>query len=163
MMNTLRPLRRPGHLLSLALALGAVSLLVAGCGGKSKTATLSGKVTYHNQPVTGGTLVLHPADGGPEYPITISPEGTFQVGGAPTGDMKVTIETESLKNGPASGSNPYENMKPPPGQKVEMPQFSTEGMSKYVKIPPKYRDVKTTPLTWNISKGSDKKDFDLTD
>jgi hypothetical protein len=162
MNNTLRPSRRCGSLLPLAFVCGALSLLAAGCG-KTKDATVSGKVTYHGQPVTGGSLTLHPTDGGPDYPVTLNPDGTFQVAGAPLGEMKVTVETESLRNMPAPGSNPYGNFKLPPGQKPEAPPPSTEDMGKYVKIPRKYQDVKTTPLTWTLKKGSEIKDFDLTD
>lgn len=163
MTNTIRPLCRSGRLPSLALALGTVGLLAAGCGGKTNRATVSGKVTYHGQPLPGGSLVLHPANGGPDYPITLNSNGEFQVSGAPLGDMKVTIDNSSLRNIPPPGTSPYGAVKPPPGQKLEMPQVSTEGMGHYVKVPAKYQGVKTTPLTWTIQKGSEKKEFDLTD
>ncbi len=87
------------------LRIGFVSALIlsmtvlAGCDSASKkNLSLCGKVTYKDQPVSGGSLTLHPADG-KSQPISIplASDGTFLVSSPPTGDMKVTIETDSVR------------------------------------------------------------------
>jgi hypothetical protein len=149
--------------LGLPLAL----LLLSGCSGTSKNSTVSGKVTYKGQPVTGGTLTLHPTDGkgGSFPPIPIKPDGTFMTTDVPAGSWQVAIETESIKGMPTGGYNakPPQGQKPPDGAAPKMPEIDTSGQPKYVQIPKKYSDPKTSNLTWDIVKGKNDKTFELTD
>ena len=158
--------------------LGLVAILVlsvpaffGGCSSK-KEAKVSGKVTYNGKPVTGGKMMFHPsAAGGQTYTGEINSDGTFTFVGVPTGEMKVTIDTDSYKNTqtgyemkmPGGMKPPADVMKPPPGVKMDKPDLQMDKMPVYVKIPAKYADVKTTTLTWNIEKGSQSKDLNLTD
>src|SRR6185437_14970353 len=108
----------------------AVTLVFsAGCGkSKKNDSSVSGKVTYANKPVTGGTIRLSPAEGtGQPIPVTINSDGTFSSKGIPTGDMKVVIETESVRG---QTGNPYPNPmkgKRPPGSgpEVKPPDLDT--------------------------------------
>jgi hypothetical protein len=133
--GTLRFLACAGACLTLAA--------LTGCGGDSSKATISGKVTYRGAPLTGGILTLYPASG-TAYPVPLNADGTFKVSGAPVGTMGVGIATELDPAIPA-GSLPSIPVKP-------------------VAIPPKYKDPKTSGLTWEIKGGRNApKDFDLTD
>jgi hypothetical protein len=148
----------PFLLMPLSLA------LVAGCTG-SKVGTVSGKVAYKNEPVTGGKMKLYPQGGGPEYPINLNPDGTFNVGDVPPGTYAVAIDTDSLKN-QADPTAVYKQPVPKGADpsKVNKVEVDTTNLPKYVKIPPKYKDPKTSGLTWEIKKGKNSpKEFDLTD
>lgn len=149
-------------LVGLPLAL----FLLSGCSGGSKAATVSGKVMYKGQPVTGGTLTLYPTDGkGGNSLIPIKPDGTFSTTDVPPGAKQVSIETESIKGAPTGGYNqkPPPGAKPPDGAAPKMPDIDTSNQPKYVKIPKKYDNPKTSGLTWDIGKSKNTKDFDLTD
>jgi hypothetical protein len=151
-------------LLGVPLAL----LLLAGCGGGSgKGSTVSGKVTYKGQPVTGGTILLHPSDGSPgDITVTIKPDGTFASSDISPGPKQISIETESVKSAP-TGNKPTlpPGVKPPPGleQQKGPDAGDTANLPKYVQIPRKYADPKTSGLTWDIGKGKNDKPFELTD
>jgi hypothetical protein len=154
-----------GASLLSAAFLAAVTGGLAGCGPAGRAqGVVSGKVTYNNIPLTGGNLTLHPAKGGPDIPITINNDGTFSSSGVPDGEMQVAIETESLKKNSAGNDN---MPKPPPGKEppagVGRPDIDTSNQPKYIKIPPKYASVKTSGLTWTITKGDNKQDFELKD
>lgn len=133
-------------------------VFLSGCGGKtSKVLTLSGKVTYKDQPLGGGKLTLQPADSNTQ-PVTtqIGADGTYLITPPGTGEMKVAIETESIRG---STGTAYKN--PIPGVKV--PEVDTSKLPKYVRIPPKYAKVQTSNLSVTIEKGKNVKDFVLTD
>ncbi len=88
-------------LASTAVCLALTALVgCGGSGGGSDTATISGKITYNNAPVTSGTLTLYSSSGSP-YPVSIKPDGTFNVSGVPIGQMEVAIDP-----GPALAPRP---------------------------------------------------------
>ena len=159
-MNMLRFDGKP-RLLAAVAACGVLAAC-AGCGGDSGKATVTGKVAYKGAPVTGGTLTLYPADG-PAYPITINPDGTFNISGAPIGAMGVGIKTDNAGSAgfPAmpSGRTPPKDAVMPQNQK----DYDMSKMGKKVDIPAKYNDLKTSGLTWDIKAGKNTKDFDLAD
>lgn len=142
--------------LGSAAALSLV--LLAGCGGgKSKTLSLSGKVSYKDQPVPGGTLTLTPSDGKTQpVKTSIGGDGSYLVTPPTVGDVKVTVETESIRGTTGPG---YRN--PPPGMKP--PDVDQSKLSKYKPIPRKYANVNTSDLSVNIQNGPNTKNFDLTD
>ena len=101
-----------------------------------------GQSHLQGAPVPSGTLNLYPASG-PPFPISLKPDGTFSVSDVPIGQVGVAIDT------------------PPP----MIPPAGTD-MSKvtpHVAIPAKYKDPKTSGLTWEIKGGKNTKDFELTD
>jgi len=122
---------------SLAAAAACLALAaLAGCGGDSSKATISGKVAYNNAPVTGGTLTLYPASGAP-YPINIKADGTFNVSDVPVGEMEVGIDTGAVPVAPPAGS------------------AAGQGLPPHVDIPKKYKDPKTSGLTWDVKGGEE--------
>src|SRR5687768_5398937 len=76
-------------------------IFLTGCG--AKTSTVSGKVTYQGQPVTGGSVTLMPQSGGEGTPAAsgkpaaanVQPDGSFTMapgtdaGGASPGMNRV--------------------------------------------------------------------------
>jgi hypothetical protein len=129
--------------------------LLTGCGGSSKTAVVSGKVSYKGRPVTGGTIKFIPADNGPPSLGPINPDGTFSFGGVPFGTMQIGIDTESVRN--AARADYTKTGKAPPG--TQMPPSTPHAA--YVPLPKKYADPKTSGLTWDLKRGNLTKDIDL--
>jgi hypothetical protein len=167
MMNVSQSTMRLGASLLSAAFLASVTVVMAGCGPTGgNPGVVSGTVTYNGKPVTGGNLTLHPVKGGPDLPIPIDREGKFSSSGVPEGEMQVSIETESLKNKAAVPPDPPKDMKLPPGVKpedIKKPDIDMSNRPTYMKIPRKYADAKTSGLTWTLTKGDNKKDFDLSD
>jgi hypothetical protein len=134
---------------------------LVGCGSGKKNTTLTGKVLYNGNPVTGGQMAFYPAEGG-GIPVTIASDGTYTAVGLPPGEVTVTVETESI--------NP--NRKVPtyggPGRQggvvSPMPQGANTGSSgTYVKIPEKYAKKETTDLKFSVEAGDQTKDIELKD
>jgi hypothetical protein len=145
----------------IALAFVGVCIalaVLAGCGGRSDV-EVAGNVTYKGAPVSGGMLTLYPASG-PSVPIPLHADGTFDTTGAPLGQVGVAVETDSplaaQVGAPAAGATPPSGVPLPGG---------TQGSAAPpgVKIPSKYKDPKTSGLSWEIKAGANSKAFDLTD
>ena len=129
-----------GRFVSLALL-----SLVAGCGGGSGGAVVTGKVTSAGAAVTGGTLVFEPLSGnGRAVTAAIKKDGTYEAKGVIAGDYKVTVDTEYLK---ATAIN---TPKLPAGIQVP-PSAGQLGGLTYVKIDPKYSKSATTDLKTTVS------------
>jgi hypothetical protein len=136
-------------------ALFVLSLICAsGCGGgkSAKGNTLTGKVTYRDEPLTGGSITLQSPDGKAQFKATIAPDGGYTIGGATTGEMIVTIETESIKG--KTGVS----YQAPPGRTA--PEMGMK-LEKYVEIPRSYGDPSSSPLRVTVKKGSNKANFNL--
>lgn len=152
----------------LILASPLLLVLGLGCGPTNQnTSVISGKITYNGNPVTAGTITFQPEQG-PSFTRPISADGTYTNTDMPTGEFKVTIETESAnpdRKTPTYGqgnqtSSPAPGGAPPGGTVTQGP---AAGGGKYVKIPAKYADAKTSGLTVNVAAGKQTKDFPLTD
>jgi hypothetical protein len=149
----------------------AALVLLAGCGGV-KTANVNGKVTFKNQPVTGGTIVFRSADDPKINPASgvINPDGTFSVDKVPVGKVKVTIDNRNLKNDGAppttrGGPDLKRTMQPPPDmpeeakkKMAERPGQQIGGTEKpvgtYMPIPDSYADVEKSGLSYDIHSGN---------
>jgi hypothetical protein len=164
-----------------ALAAGCVVVFAwgsAGCQSRSSSAaaSISGKVLYKGQPLTGGDIAFHPkAAGGIPYSCPINADGSFS-GTLPTGtlgDVIVTVQTMPAATPASSGQSRG-------AAKVKMAAEMREKMLKEYAgkikkdqehkttppaqpVPQKYTQKTTSPLTWTITEGSNTKDFDLTD
>lgn len=149
--------QRLRFVIGCAVVFSLVVLAGCGSGGGKKNLSLNGKVTYKGKPVTGGFMRLTPADGKTQ-PINcpINTDGTYMAVPPVLGEMKVSIETESMKG--QTGVR-YPNMKEDKG----LATADTSKIAKYVPIPRKYANPQTSNLTVTIQEGKNVKDFDLTD
>jgi hypothetical protein len=146
----------------LAATLAVSITLLSGCGSSKKDGRISGKVMYGNEPLGGGTIILLSTEEGKSQastlpPIGIGVKGNYESGGIPPGEYYVGVETDSIKQmaGGAGGMYNMGGMKPPPGKEVNMPQFDTSNMPKYVEIPAKYKDPKQSGLPkMTVQKGN---------
>ena len=112
---------------------------------------------YKDAPLKGGFVTFVAADK-KTYKAEIGEDGSYHVAEKmPAGDAEVTVETESLK--PQPGVRSYG---PPPGAENPagyQPPDSTAAAKRYVKIPEKYADAKTSGLKCPVKGG--KQDFDI--
>ena len=129
-------------LASAAACFALAGLIGCGGGGGSDKATISGKVTYNDKPVTGGTLTLYSSTGAP-YPVNIKEDGTFNVSG----------DTHRADGG---GNRHRPRAVAPPAGSTAAPA------PPHVVLPAKYKDPKTSGLTWEVKGGKNTKNFDLT-
>ncbi len=151
----------------LTCCLGLLIGLGCGGGGKKAPAKVTGKVTYKNAPVTGGTISFHTSDTG-VYSTSLTPEGTYTGIDWPAGEMIVTVDTESLN--PATKKQDYVGGRGggAPGGKAMKISPAPEGFQQaakgtYVKIPSKYAKKDTSPLKATLKAGQQEVNFDLTD
>lgn len=146
------------------LALLAAFVLALGCAkNPNAPASISGKVNYKGQPLKGGKVTFHTKDAG-MYTSAIDEDGTYSITDLPTGDLVVTVETESVKpkEQPTYGGGKFK-MKEyrPPGAPADAGKGPDP--SRYVKVPSKYSNPKTSPLTVTVSSGRQVKEIELTD
>jgi hypothetical protein len=155
-----RPIQSFRPFVSLLVLLAAVMLFLAGCDKGKKPLMVSGKISYKGKPLGGGTIKFHSSmEGAGVVPGNIKPDGTFSFG-APAGQSRITIETESVRDVARKGGN-YMKM---PGAKIpEGMKVSDSPDPTYVSIPKKYADPNTSGLTWDVNSTNKTKDFDLTD
>jgi hypothetical protein len=148
------------------VTLGLAAL--AGCttNNPQAPARISGTVTYNGTPVPAGTVVFHTAEQG-TYSTRLTTNGTFEIRDVPKGKMAVTIETESVN--PAK--KPQEAYGGSKGAKQYAERLAAEGKAaadktppeQYMKIPSKYADKETTPLSIEAAAGAQVQNFTLTD
>jgi len=157
---------------SLVGAAGVIASMLLGCAtSRGPSAAISGKVRYQGSLVTGGKIYLYPYDGTSRLQINIAGDGTFRHTRIPPGEMAVAIETDSVKyfeGGPMSLAKSAPKLEEPEQMKTNLPVVppgAHQGrMSlKYVKIPARYADPRTSNLSWIIREGSQTRDFDLQD
>jgi hypothetical protein len=124
---------------------------------------LSGSLSYKGQPIKAGSMAFHTADG-TAYSAQISSDGTYTATDIPEGELVVTVDTAALDpakkaDGGKDADRRAKAQQPPPDG-VAPPPSPGEF---YVKIPAKYANPKTSPLTVNVSKGRQVRNIELTD
>jgi hypothetical protein len=128
---------------------------LAGCGSARK-GSLSGKVTYHGQPVVSGTVKIVGTNG-EMIAASLGADGVFKAAHAPTGAVKVGVEVmdsvrlTAMKRAPA----------PPRGVTPIVTAGAPAPAFKVVAIPPQYRDPASSGLQFVIENGQDTLDIDL--
>jgi len=127
----------------------ALLVLATGCGGWSADrATVSGKVTLNNEPVTDGTITFQAAEGPSAGARIVNGEYTTLAG-----------------NGPMIGTNKVSiSWRKPTGKKVPVGSPAPKGttMDETAEaIPPQFN--KETTLTFDVASGKQSKDFNLTE
>jgi hypothetical protein len=170
-MTTIR-LRGP---LSAAGFAVAVATLV-GCGSGSDafpSARVSGKVTFNNKPLTNGTVVVVlGTDQTKNGAGQIRPDGTYDIADAPIGATKVYIDPAKSSGitpgGGESSAAPYAGVNAPAGAKIAglPPGTPFNKGAPNVKpdyVPKKYRTFDGTPVTFDVKKGQNSLNIDMTE
>ncbi len=165
-------------LLQRFLPFGMFAFLIVtlvGCGG-SKT-TITGKVTIDGQPLPAGRIAFVPGKGGTGVGADIK-DGQYTVEKVPYGNVKVTVETQSLKtriDALTVAAQQFAMSQAPPGaqipesakqsleeekkQAVEKAQELKDLIPKYRPVPESYGKDSTTPFTLEVK--SDTKTYDV--
>ena len=142
----------PGRLAyALLVAVASLALAAAsGCGPSN--ASVSGTVTFNNQPLPSGTITFSSDVG--SKPVKAAPivDGKYTITDFPTGLAKVSVVTTP----PPSGGGA-----PPPGVNA-IPVPSAAAPGKYVPIPQRYSTPDKSGLTYEVKGGEQTKDFPLT-
>lgn len=155
-------------LLTLPLLFG----VIAGCSDPNKQGNVTGKITYSSKPVTGGVITLNPEKEGQSFTTSIDADGAYKILDAVPGTYVVTIETESINPdrpkrtyGPPGGAaaGGAAGGAPAPANSLPGGAAAAGAQGKYVKIPAKYADPKTSDLKITVPAGGMNKDFALTD
>jgi ribosomal protein L35AE/L33A len=142
---TRKQVRRLFALLPLLALLGAM-----GCSkGGDRSASVSGKVTYNDKPVTSGTVVFIGADGKASDTGVVQPDGTYSVAHAPTGAVKVSFDNPAPAK--TTGGAPL------PANDPEAKENAKEA-SLYVPTPAKYKDPNQSGLTCTLKSGKNSYD-----
>jgi Rieske Fe-S protein len=111
-----------------------------------ETGMVEGHVTYKGKPLEGGTIQFHPEKGKPII-VKLQAEGTYKAKDVPLGEVRVTVETESVNPANAKGGD----------KKDTAPAKDT----KYQPIPAKFAKPDTSGLTAEVKKGKQTLDIDL--
>jgi hypothetical protein len=142
---------------------GLVLVFASGCNkGKG---SVSGKVTLRNNtPVGVGNIIFYTKDGRSASAV-LNKDGTYKIGDAPVGEVKVVIQPPPMKMGPQGMNKPPEGMKGMPADMqpdVKSGLGSSDDSVKPVPIALKYQNKEETPLTHTVEKGEhDGVDFTL--
>jgi hypothetical protein len=103
----------------LTIAVVSFALMSAlGCGGSGPT-TVSGRATYREQPLAGGTVMFHPQNGHP-VGVEIDSSGNFTAELQP-GEYRVAINAAGIEVPPGWKEG---DPSPPPPKLVLPPQYS---------------------------------------
>jgi|SRR5579883_187688 len=124
----------------------AASTLVLGCSGEGDTADVSGVVKYDGKEVEDGGITFFPADGkGPSGGATIK-NGKYTASKVPVGNTKVVITGSKVVG----------------KKKVYDTPDSPERPITQELLPKKYSDKEKSELTFEVKRGANEKDWDLT-
>jgi hypothetical protein len=143
---------RPAMRLTFPLLLAF--FCTCGCGGSK--AVVRGKVTYKNNPLTSGEVRFIGKTGTVPRAALINPEGMYRIDDAPIGEVRVAVvsfKTTGTFAAPIIGGK----------GKAGTGKTSDGAASRPSAIPEKYKDVKTSGLTYTISSGSQTIDIELKD
>ena len=154
----------------LPLAILVLAVAVLGCSKKSLApARISGSLSYNGKPIKGGTMAFYGPDG-VAYNAAINPDGTYSATDIPEGELVVTVETESINPNKTGGAMSKEGEKrlktgtqPPPEGRGSSGGGGPPPSELYIKIPEKYNNAKTSPLTVTTKSGRQVENIDLKD
>ncbi len=125
-----------------------LACLAVGCG-KSGSGSVSGKITFKDQPVVDGDVTFFQPSSGRVAQSPLSAEGTYSLNLSenplPAGEFKVTV----------TPSTSYIEVAGPNGKDIKM---VTKGEKS---IPRPYRERNRTPLSATLTGGEDTFDFEL--
>jgi hypothetical protein len=172
-------------IVSSMVLVSTAAFMTVGCSKTgSSGSSVTGSVTYKGSPVTGGNMLFHGKD--KNYAGNLGPEGKYAALGMPPGEYTVTIDTKSLEKThsgpgkdidtmikdmeakfggklPPEAAKRFEEMRKKMKEEAPKDGDAPTATAKYVKIPEKYANPKTSGLTVTVGSGSNQKDFPLTD
>ncbi len=154
--------------------------LMIGCGGGK--GAVSGTVTLDGKPLPAGTIGFRPSKGTPV--VGTIKDGQSSVSGVPSGNVKVTVETASIKeqaDGLLQVNKQYamsrSQMRLPPDAKMppeakehlekdqkkaeESSKKATELLAAYRPLPDKYSKPETSGLSLEVKSGPNTLDVPL--
>jgi hypothetical protein len=142
------------------------SLFALGCGGGK--GTVKGKVIMGDKPITSGRVTF--TVGTDQQSGQISPNGTYEVMGVPTGTATVTVVSPKPKV-PYQGQEGADRDKAMPERPKDSKDHSKEmkqNTSKIQKaqetwreIPKEYENAEKTPLKFEVKKGFNEYDIPI--
>jgi len=132
---------------------------MSGCG--SSTAKVSGKVYYNGTLLKGGNVTFISSEGKPTVSAAIQADGTYTLPRAPTGKVKICVDTSSLN--PATKTN-APKYGPPAG--FEAPRGRKSGNAadtadRYTWVPAHYADPDSSDLAYEVKGGNQEHDIQL--
>jgi hypothetical protein len=167
---------------------GLLFLAACGCGGSGGKGTVTGTVTLDGQPLPAGKIAFMPAEGaGVSADIR---DGAYTATDVPTGEVKVIVETHSLKplvdqaKGAAPkwapkgvgapkmpASTPAAGTQIPPEAKeyfekqqrqaAEAAQFAKDLAARFRPVPDRYGDPSRSGLSFTVKSGNNTYDVPL--
>jgi hypothetical protein len=136
----------------------AAALGLVGCSGGAKLGPVSGAVTLDGQPVRAGVVTFVAADRSNTASAEITPEGTYSIADAPTGEVVICVRTRDREFilGPGSG--------PPPDPALGSAGVKTNQKKNplFVRTPERYEDATRTDLRATIPATGAPATFDIT-
>jgi len=135
--------------------IGALIVFAAVAGCSEPHASLSGKVTYKDKPVTGGTVIFVGEDG-KQTRAEIQPDGMYSSPGVPLGNLKIGVQP--APKGPA-GLAPKGAKRPPIEKDNPLEGVYGKSGGEFVDIPEALRNPETSKITKKID--ADTKTYDI--
>jgi hypothetical protein len=136
-------------------------VVVTGC---SSYGSISGKVTYQNRPLTGGTVLFTSSSGKGSQSSPIREDGSYTITKMPIGLAKVAIQSASGQQskgikGPPAGMMPKAGQMPEGVKSGVYNPSATKGPGE--DIPDKYGDPEVSGLTFQVKGGAQTFDIPL--
>lgn len=127
-----------------------LSLVAAGCSGEAKLGPVSGSVTVDGKPVTAGIVTFVAADRSNSASAPITPEGTYAIADAPTGEVVISVRTRDAEFILGPGAGPPVKDPALMGSAGYTPSQKKNPL--YVRTPDRYEDVTKSDLRVTIPK-----------
>jgi len=128
-------------------------IVAVGCSGERRQ-TIEGAVTLKGEPLTSGVVQFH-GPGDRLVTAVIQPNGTFVATDLLSGEVKVAVVEDPSGGKPVGMPLPMGKAPPKGGE----PLPGGPAPAKRTPIPTKYKDPKTSQLTYTIT--SDTKRIDI--
>jgi hypothetical protein len=138
--------------------LGILTMVSAtGCG--NPLGTVTGKVYYKNEPLKGGTVVFVTVDGKTGGRSDIAEDGSYSIADLPVGEVRIAVETRSLKPNPLrvreAGTMPKNAPSEAAGYRAH------PNPDRYVAIPDRYAEIESSELLYTVIAGKQEYRIDL--
>jgi hypothetical protein len=136
-----------------------MTVLVLALGCSRPSAKVSGKVYYNGKVLRCGNVTFISTEGKQSVSTRINEDGTYTLPTAPTGNVKICVETESLNPKRLRGLK----YSPPAGQKAPegFESATTDIYQRYTWIPEHYADPEKSGLTYVVKSSTHEYDIKL--